>query len=120
MSSLTQRVTLITGAVGNLGLATARAVQKAGARTVLLDRSLERLTHTYADLVSNRDHLLLGGVDLSDEASVSSVIEKTIQHFGRIDVLVNTVGAWRGGTSVHESSLADWNSLFELNVRTTL
>jgi NAD(P)-dependent dehydrogenase (short-subunit alcohol dehydrogenase family) len=120
MSFLTQRVILITGAVGNLGLATARAAQKAGARTVLLDRSLERLTHAYADLVSNRDHLLLGGVDLSDESSVSAAIEKAIRHFGRIDGLVNTVGAWRGGTPVHQSSLADWTSLFELNVRTTL
>ena len=120
MSLLTQRVILITGAVGNLGLATARAAQKAGAHTVLLDRSLERLNHTYPDLVSSSDHLFLGGVDLSDEASVSAAIEKTIRQFGRIDVLVNTVGAWRGGTPVHQSSLADWTSLFELNVRTTL
>src|SRR4051812_45123356 len=115
MPLLTQQVILITGAVGNLGLATARAVQNAGARTVLLDRSLERLTHSYPELASNRDHLLLGGIDLSDETSVSSAIEKTIQHFGRIDVLINTVGAWRGGTPVHKSSLADWNALFELN-----
>ena len=52
------RVAIITGAVGNLGLATARAFQLAGARTVLVDRSEERLRQAYSELTNPRDHLL--------------------------------------------------------------
>jgi NAD(P)-dependent dehydrogenase (short-subunit alcohol dehydrogenase family) len=43
-----------------------------------------------------------------------------VERFGRIDVLVNTVGAWRGGVSTHEAPLADWDFLFAANVRPTL
>ena len=40
--------------------------------------------------------------------------------FGRLDVLVHTVGAWRGGKPVHDTDLADWDFLFNVNLRTTL
>jgi NAD(P)-dependent dehydrogenase (short-subunit alcohol dehydrogenase family) len=51
MFDFNDRVVIVTGAVGNLGLATAKAFQRAGARTVLVDRSQDRLRHAYADLV---------------------------------------------------------------------
>jgi NAD(P)-dependent dehydrogenase (short-subunit alcohol dehydrogenase family) len=120
MASLYQRVVLITGASGNLGAAAARAFQRAGATTVLVDRAADRLHHQYPDLVVSPDHLLLGGVNLADEASVASAIGSAIERFGRIDVLVNTVGAWRGGAPVHEAPLADWDLLFAANLRPTL
>lgn len=62
---------IVTGAVGNLGLVTAKALQRAGARTVLVDRSEDRLGEVYADLVGSRDHFLAGGIDLTDPTSVS-------------------------------------------------
>ena len=120
MHSLSQRVVVITGAVGNLGRATARAFQRAGARTVLIDRAADRLHHAYAELVVSPDHLLLGGVDIADESSVAAAIGSAVEHFGRVDVLVNTVGAWRGGQPVHEAPLADWEFLHAANVRPTL
>jgi NAD(P)-dependent dehydrogenase (short-subunit alcohol dehydrogenase family) len=64
----TEKVVMITGAVGNLGLATAKAFHEGGHRTVLVDRSLDRLQKAYADLVVSPDHLLAGGVDLSSPA----------------------------------------------------
>lgn len=113
------KVAIITGAVGNLGATTAKLFQAAGMRTVLIDRSAERLSQVFSDLNPN-DHLLAGGVDLSAPDSLSQLMNKTISQFGRIDVLVNTVGGYRGGKSVHESDLADWSFLFDINVRTTL
>jgi NAD(P)-dependent dehydrogenase (short-subunit alcohol dehydrogenase family) len=113
-------VVIITGAVGNLGLATARAFQTAGARTVLVDRSVDRVRDTFPDLVDSEDHLLAGGVDLSDAASLARLIEGTLARFGRIDTLVHTVGAFRGGKPVHETELSDWDLLWNVNLRTTL
>jgi len=120
MISLSQRIVLITGASGNLGAATARAFQRAGAHTVLVDRAADRLPHHYPDLVTSPDPLLLGGVDLADEAGVASAIGSAVERFGRLDVLVNPVGAWRGGAPVHEAPLADWDLLFAANLRPTL
>jgi NAD(P)-dependent dehydrogenase (short-subunit alcohol dehydrogenase family) len=114
------RVAVITGAVGNLGFATAQAFQRAGARTVLVDRSLERLRQSFPRLADSPDHLLAGGVDLTDLASVTEVVGQAHRRFGRLDVLVNTVGGFRGGQPVHEDDLDNWDFLFRINVRTTL
>ena len=113
-------VALITGAVGNLGFATAQAFQAAGHHTVLVDRSADRLRDAFKSITESPDHLLAGGVDLSVPASLSKLVETTLARFGRIDVLVHAVGAWRGGKPVHETDLADWDFLFNVNLRTTL
>lgn len=44
-------------------------------------------------------------------------MQETVDHFGRIDVLVNTVGGFRAGPSVHETPLETWDFLFNLNAR---
>jgi NAD(P)-dependent dehydrogenase (short-subunit alcohol dehydrogenase family) len=113
-------VTIITGAVGNLGFATAQAFQTAGHRTVLVDRSHDRLSTTFTRLAGSPEHLLAGGVDLSDPTSLETLVASVMARFGRIDALVHTVGGWRGGKPVHETDLADWDFLFNVNLRTTL
>ena len=120
MNSLKDKVAIITGAVGNLGTATARTFRQAGAKTVLVDRSPGRVSSVFGDIANSNDHLLAGGVDLSDPVSLGKLVEQTLAKFGRVDVLVNTVGAFRGGKPVHESDLADWDVLFNANVQTTL
>src|SRR5882672_1049487 len=115
-----ENVVVVTGATGNLGSATARVLQAAGARTVLVDRSQERLRATFAAAADSPQHFLAGGVDLSDAASLGRMVSSTIERFGRIDALVHTVGAWRGGKPVHETDLGDWDFLFNVNLRTTL
>lgn len=120
MSPLQPQVVVITGATGNLGGAVARKFAQAGARTVLLDRASGRLQHRFAELAGGAGHLLLEGVDPADETSIRRALKTAHDHFGRLDVLVNTVGAWRGGTPTHETPLADWDFLFDANVRPTL
>jgi len=120
MTPLKDKVAIITGAVGNLGSATARAFQTAGAKTVLVDRSPDRVREAFPEIANAKDHLLAGGIDLANAESVARLIEQTLARFGRIDVLVNTVGGWRGGKPAHETDLADWDFLFGVNLRTTL
>ena len=120
MDKPTQRVVIITGAVGNLGLATAHGFQAAGDKTVLVDRSHDKLRDAFGSVAASPDHLLAGGVDLSAAASLSKLMADTLGRFGGVDTLVNTVGAWRGGKPVHETDLADWDFLFNVNLRTTL
>ncbi|MBI5387732.1 MAG: SDR family oxidoreductase [Verrucomicrobia bacterium] len=117
---MTMNVVIVTGAVGNLGFAAAQAFQNAGYRTVLVDRSPDRLRDAFKSLADSPHHFLAGGVDLSDATSLSQLVENTLARFGRIDALVHTVGAWRGGQPVHETDPADWDFLFNVNLRTTL
>jgi NAD(P)-dependent dehydrogenase (short-subunit alcohol dehydrogenase family) len=118
--NLQTKVTIITGAVGNLGAATARLFQQAGSKTVLVDRWPDRVREAFKDIADSPNHLLAGGIDLTDPASLATLIERTLAKFGRVDALVNTVGGYRGGKAVHEADPADWEFLFSINVRTTL
>jgi NAD(P)-dependent dehydrogenase (short-subunit alcohol dehydrogenase family) len=118
MFDFSGKIVVVTGGVGNLGSAVARAFLAAGAGLVPVDRSSDRLLEGFADLSGSPQHYLAGGVDLTDPASVQTVVDKVIQRFGRIDVLVNTVGGYRAGSPLHETPLDTLDFMFNLNVRT--
>src|SRR5216117_1887415 len=81
---LKNKVAIITGAVGNLGVASARLFQQSGAKTVLVDRSQDRVREAFKDIADSPDHLLAGGVDLSEAASLDKLIQQTVGKFGRV------------------------------------
>jgi len=120
MFDFSGRVVMVAGAVGNLGEAVARAFGEAGARLVLLDRGAERLAALYPEPARAGDHLLLPGVDATEESSVAAAVQAALERLGRIDVLANTVGGWWGGTATHETSLDTWDFMHDLNARTAL
>ena len=103
------RTVMVTGAAGNLGRAVAQAFSERGANLVLVDVSGK-----------GDGKGLFIEADLFDQKNVDAAVEKAIAQFGRIDVLANIAGGFRMGTPVHETSDADWNFLFDLNVRTVL
>jgi NAD(P)-dependent dehydrogenase (short-subunit alcohol dehydrogenase family) len=119
-SDFSNKVVVITGAAGNLGIAIARAFQQAGAKLVLLDRGSDRLQKLFPDLADSADHFLATSVDLNDEAAVMKTITETVRRFGRIDALINTAGGYRAGTPLHETPLEDWDFLFNLNARSVV
>lgn len=118
MALTNRQVVIITGAVGNLGQAVAEAL--GGARRVLVDRSAQRLAERYPKFTDSDDTLLVGDVNLADEQGVQRVAALALERFGRIDALLNTVGGFAGGKPVHEDDLANWDRMFEINVRTVL
>ncbi len=117
MPNLNGKVVVVTGALGNLGRAVASASRAAGAKLVLVDRLAEQLELVYG---AQPNQLLVGDVDLGEAAAVAGVFEQAQLNFGRVDGLVHTVGGFRGGKSLAEDEPADWDFLYEVNVRTTL
>ena len=120
MFNFTNRVVVITGAAGNLGVATANAFQQAGASLVLVDRSPDRLQILFPTLADSPQHFLAHSVDLNDAQSVEKMAAETIAQFGKIDMLINTAGGYRAGKPLHETSLEDWEFLMNLNARSVL
>jgi NAD(P)-dependent dehydrogenase (short-subunit alcohol dehydrogenase family) len=120
MFDFSDRVAVVTGAAGILGGAVAKALQAAGARLVLVDRAPDRLPRLFPELADSPDHFLATGVDLTDENAVTGMVSQALERFGRIDVLVNCAGGYRGGSPVHETPLELWDFLLDLNLRTAV
>jgi len=118
MFDFSDRVVMVTGSAGNLGSAVAQAFQAAGAKLVLVDRAADRLPRLFPDLVDSPNHFLATSVDLTDAEAVETMVDKTVKRFGRVDVLVNTVGGYRAGTPVHETPFETWDFMLNLNART--
>lgn len=89
------RVVIVTGASSGIGAETARAFVGAGARVVLAARSAERLDVLAGAL--GAEHALVVPTDVTDGAQVGVLVERTLAHFGRIDVLVNNAGVGLSG-----------------------
>ena len=117
MFDFSNKTVMVTGAIGNLGVVLARAFQNSNSKLALVDRGEDRLREAFPELVGNPDYLLVDCADLMDEASVEESISKTMRHFERVDVLVNTVGGFRAGKMLHETPIDTWDFLLNLNAR---
>jgi len=94
-------VVVVTGASAGIGRATAVSLAKLGANVVLTGRRTERLTTLIDELVDSPGRRLAVAGDIRDEQFARELIDRTVNEFGRLDVLVNNAGLG------HHSSLAD-------------
>ncbi len=104
------QVAVVTGASSGLGARFARVLHAAGANIVLAARRTDRLSELAAQLPGS----LVVPTDVSKESDRENLIVKTIEHFGRIDVLVNNAGV---GTVVpiEDESVDVFRNVMEIN-----
>ncbi len=117
MFDFANKIVMITGASGNLGSVLARVYQTSGAKLALVDRGKKRLTQVFPEFMDSPDYLLVNCSDLMDEGAVETSVSEIIQYFGRIDVLVNTVGGYQAGKMLHETPIETWDFMLNLNAR---
>jgi NAD(P)-dependent dehydrogenase (short-subunit alcohol dehydrogenase family) len=115
---LDDRVIAIAGVGGGLGPLVARELAEAGATVAGTDRSQETLDAIASDLGLPPERWDGRAVDLLAEGDARAWCAALVARFGRVDGLVHLVGGWRGGEPLHEASLADWELLHDLLVRT--
>ncbi len=86
------QVAVVTGAGGGMGLSTAQGFAAAGAAVVLADLD-ENAVAAAADELTAAGHQALGvACDVSDEAQVAALVERTVGEFGRLDMAFNNAG----------------------------
>jgi NAD(P)-dependent dehydrogenase (short-subunit alcohol dehydrogenase family) len=100
-SFLQGKVALITGGSRGLGLVLARQLCEEGNKVALLARDPSELARAKADLAPRGGEVLTIKCDLLDRAQIESAIEKTIDCFGRIDILINNAGIMEAGPLDH-------------------
>ena len=119
MFDFTDQVVIVAGGSGNLGRAAVWAFHAAGAKLVVPDRHADRMQSLFSKLEDEGRHYLAGSTDVTKPEEMARLVEATLDRFGQIDVLVNTVGGFRAGTPPHETSLETWDFMLNLNARAT-
>ena len=97
---LRDKVAIVTGSSRGLGLASARALAAEGCRVTLCARTegpLEVAVGAVGESAGAADRVLAVAADVSTAGGARAVVDRTLQAFGGIDVLVNNVGVARGG-----------------------
>lgn len=89
---MNQQIVLITGASSGIGKALAFAFGREGARLALCARSASSLDIVRQELTQAGIDVLAVPADVSVEADVKNLIDKTVAHYGRIDILINNAG----------------------------
>jgi NAD(P)-dependent dehydrogenase (short-subunit alcohol dehydrogenase family) len=87
------RVAVVTGGNGGIGLGMARGLAGAGASVVVSGRNAEKSRRAVAELTALGAQAVAIEADVADEAAVEALIRKTVERFGRLDVVVNNAGA---------------------------
>ncbi|RZK38845.1 MAG: SDR family NAD(P)-dependent oxidoreductase, partial [Hymenobacter sp.] len=111
LKPLDQQVIVITGATSGIGLATAKAAHKAGARLVLAARSQADLD-TVARELGGR--VAVVAADVADPAAVRRIHEAAHSNFGALDTWVNNAGVGMWG-KLEQGKLEDFKKLYETN-----
>ena len=112
---LTDKVAIVTGSSRGLGLASARALAAEGCRVCLCARGEARLTEAVREVedCSAAPARVLGvQADVSTPDGVQRVIDRTVETFGGLDILVNNVGR-AAGTDLVGTTDADWQAAFD-------
>uniref|UniRef100_UPI00398EB3F6 3-oxoacyl-[acyl-carrier-protein] reductase FabG n=1 Tax=Pristiophorus japonicus TaxID=55135 RepID=UPI00398EB3F6 len=115
--SLSGKVAIVTGASSGIGAGTALLFAKLGVKLALNGRNVENLTKVgkACEEAGQYQPLLLPG-DLTDEESVKKVVEETVNHYGQLDVLVNSAGILAMGT-IETTTLDQFDHIMNINVR---
>ena len=115
---LTGRVAIITGGSVGLGRQMADGLAEMGAHLVLCARKKERCLQAASEFEAAGVKVLPLACDVKDPANIQAVADATLEHFGRIDILINNAGtSW--GAPVENMTLEQWNKVIETNLTGT-
>jgi NADP-dependent 3-hydroxy acid dehydrogenase YdfG len=119
MQSIADKVIVITGASSGMGEATARELAKQGAAVVLGARRLERIQALADELNTQGGRAIAVQTDVTDKAQVKALVDAAVQHYGRIDVLLNNAGLMQLAL-LDKLKVAEWDAMIDVNFKGVL
>jgi 3-oxoacyl-[acyl-carrier protein] reductase len=112
---LTGKVAIVTGSSRGLGLASARALVAEGCQVCICARGEERLAEAAIEVeaVAKKPGMVIAvQADVSTQAGVTLIIERTLETFGGLDILVNNVGR-AAGSDILGTTDAEWQAALD-------
>ena len=118
-----RRVVVVTGGSRGLGKAMAISLAEAGADVCIASRTVSQLESAAAEIqaAGGRQPLIVP-TNVQSASDCNALVEKTVDHFGRLDVMLNNagIGDRRGaGNRIQDLEDADWHDTIEVNLHST-
>ncbi|GLZ56373.1 SDR family NAD(P)-dependent oxidoreductase [Actinomycetospora sp. NBRC 106378] len=114
--SLQSAIAIVTGASSGIGEATATRLVDEGAAVVLVGRRRDRLEALATSIDARSGRALVVEADIARAQAAADVVDTTIAHFGRIDILVNAAGVMLNGDSLR-ARLDEWDQMVDVNLK---
>jgi NAD(P)-dependent dehydrogenase (short-subunit alcohol dehydrogenase family) len=115
---LDERVAFITGAGSGIGRATAELFASEGAAVAVVDLRADAAEETVAKIAAEGGRALAVAANVAVDAEVAAAVARTVDTWGRLDVLYNNAGVDSRG-SVADATEDDWDRCFSVNVKGT-
>ncbi len=112
------KVALVAGGTGAMGSAVSLAFLNKGAKVIVTWRNQEEFTRL-TEAASGSTSLVGYQVDATNEVATQDLIRKILPEVGAIEILVNTVGAYAGGTALWETPVEVFDRMVSLNLRSS-
>ena len=109
------KVAIVTGAGSGIGRAVALAFLRAGYRTALAGRRRDALEETAARSGAGERALVLP-TDVTRPDEVSALFARTVERFGRVDVLFNNAGRFARGVPLEDLTVDEWRAVVDVNL----
>ena len=113
----TGKVALVTGAAAGMGLARAKAFAEAGAAVALADFKEEAVRQAANELGAAGHKAIAVRCDVSDDAQVERMVDRTVAEFGRLDAAFNNAGVMARIAATSESTRDEWDRVIGINLR---
>jgi NAD(P)-dependent dehydrogenase (short-subunit alcohol dehydrogenase family) len=111
------KVALVTGAAAGMGLATAQAFAEAGAAVVMADFREDVVKAEAQKLVAAGHRAIAVRCDVSDDAQVEHMVDRTVAEFGRLDAAFNNAGVMARIAPTADSTREEWDRVIGINLR---
>ena len=113
--SLSGRVAFITGASQGIGHACALKLAQAGAAVAVAARNQEKLEQLVQQIAATEGKAAAFSMDVTNEDQIKSVFKSAIEHFGKVDILINNAGITHDQL-VMRMKRADWDAVLNTNL----
>jgi A-factor type gamma-butyrolactone 1'-reductase (1S-forming) len=114
---LAGKVALITGASRGIGAATARLFAREGATVVLASRGAEEMDRLVEAIKASGGEAMAVQTDVADVASVQTLIQRTVDAYGRLDIAVNNAGIAGGNRPLVEVTEEQFDQVIAVNLK---
>lgn len=113
---LTDRTAIVTGSGRGIGAATAKRLAEEGARITVTDINREACEQTAAEIREAGGEAIAVPCDMTNRQNVEEMVQKTVDTFGQVHILVNNAGVIRDNL-VHKMTDDDWDTVMNVHLK---